>query len=73
MKIRLYLIIKLSKDAVRNYIAYYFVTQALDPIVTESNSLLQKTPAEVLQMLIDSMNQGLNNTYVIGFFEPDYK
>ncbi len=63
----------LSKDTIRNYIAYYFVTQALDPIVTESNNLLQKTPAEVLQMLIDSMNQGINNMYTIGFFEPGYK
>jgi hypothetical protein len=63
----------LSKDAIRNYIAHYFVTQSLDPVATATSNLLEKTPAESLQLLIDSMKQGLNNAYSMGIFEPGYK
>lgn len=63
----------LSQDAMRNYIAYYFVTQYLKPVSTQADAILQKKPSEVLQMLLDSMNQGLTNLYTIGFYKPEYK
>lgn len=63
----------LQKDAVRNSIAYYFVTQVLQPLANESAAVRQKGPSEILQMLMDSMSQGLTNPYILGFYQPGYK
>lgn len=63
----------LQKAATRNFIAYYFVTQALQPLANESAAVRQKKPSEIVQMLIESMNQGLNNPYTLGFYQPGYK
>lgn len=63
----------LQKSAVRNFIAYYFVTQALQPLASQSRESQQRKPSEILQMLMDSMNAGISNPYTLGFYQPGYK
>ncbi|ALG68611.1 hypothetical protein [Beggiatoa leptomitoformis] len=61
---------EVGKDAVRNYIAYYFVTQFLEEVSAATQSF-RKKPSEVLQTLIDGMNN--NVVYSVGFYQPGYK
>lgn len=63
----------LQKDSVRNGIAYYFVTQGLQPLQAKAAATSEKKPSEVLQTLLDSMGQGVAEPYTLGLYQPGYK
>jgi hypothetical protein len=49
----------LKKDgSVRNYIAHYFVTQFLDEVTGPTREIAQKSPGEVLDLLIQHLKDG---------------
>lgn len=65
----------LEKSAVRNGIAYYFVTQYLNPVSSTATSINKSSkPSEILQKLIDAMNSGVaDNQYTLGIYKPGMK
>jgi hypothetical protein len=44
--------------ALRNYIAHYFVTQAVEEVAGPTKEISQKSPAEVLDLLIQHLGDG---------------
>jgi len=64
-------VIELGKEAVRNYIAYYFVTQGLQPTATETQNIrLNNRPSGILDLLINAMQSGdTYNMYTLGIYE----
>ena len=47
-----------KEGAVRNYIAHYFVTQYLEEVSGPTHEIAQKSPAEVLDLLISHLHDG---------------
>lgn len=63
-------VIELQKDAVRNYIAYYFVTQHLNTISETVRAT--HTPSMILDKIITSFQTNdTNNLYTLGIYKPD--
>ena len=54
-------------------IAYFWATQATDP--TAGSTIADKTPAEILDILIKSMqaNDKSDDMYTVGIFKPEFK
>jgi len=65
----------LEKAAARNGIAYYFVTQGLNPASSATSSIRTSSkPSDILQKLIDAMNSGVaDNHYTLGIYKPGLK
>ncbi|EIJ42240.1 hypothetical protein BegalDRAFT_1345 [Beggiatoa alba B18LD] len=59
---------ELNKESVRNYIAYYFVTQYFSEVTAAT---IRNKPSVVLDTLIDGMRN--NMLYSVGFYQPEYK
>ena len=65
----------LEKSAARNGIAYYFVTQGLNPTAAATSAIrVSNKPSGILQTLIDAMNSGVaDNNYTLGIYKPGMK
>ena len=53
--------------ALRNYIAHYFVTQAFPEVAGPTREISQKTPGEVLDLLIEHLKDG-KDAAALGFY-----
>jgi len=64
-------VFELTKDSVRNSIAYYFVTQSLDPTASQTSEIgRNNTPASILDLLVNAMQSGNSeNLYTLGIYE----
>ncbi len=62
-----------SNTKLQEEIAYYWSTQATDPTV--SSTIADKTPSEIVDILIDAMKDGPNSTefYTIGIYQTGFK
>jgi hypothetical protein len=60
-----------GNEKLQREIAYWFATQAVSPTV--SNEIKDKTPAELLDLLLESLKPGAAQTYTMGIYQPGFK